>query len=92
MDKKQPREDFEAVKKQELRDRNFHIHPYAVWTGSFNFTRNATMSFENAVVLYDPNIVRAYYHEYGQIVFLSESLDWTKSWMNADYHFIAPYT
>ena len=76
---------------EEPHDR-MHIHPYAVWTGSFNFTRNATMSFENAVVLYDPNIVHAYYHEYGQIVFLSESLDWTKSWMNPNYHFIAPYT
>ena len=30
-----------------------HVQPYSVWTGSFNFTRNAVMSFENAVVLYD---------------------------------------
>ncbi len=69
-----------------------HIHPYAVWTGSFNFTRNATMSFENALVLNDPNIVLAYYHEYGQILFLSESLDWTKSWMSPSHYFVAPYT
>ena len=77
---------------EEPRDDMMHIHPYAVWTGSFNFTKNAAMSFENAVMLYDPNIVRAYYLEYGQIAFLSESLDWTQSWMSPNYYFIAPYT
>ncbi len=77
---------------EEPRDDMMHIHPYAVWTGSFNFTKNAVMSFENAVVLYDPNIVHAYYREYGQIAFLSESLDWTKSWMSPNHYFIAPYT
>jgi hypothetical protein len=31
--------------------RKDHIKPYAVWTGSFNFTKTAALSFENAVVL-----------------------------------------
>ena len=77
----------------ELKSRDImHISPYAVWTGSFNFTRNATMSFENAVVLYDAKLVEAYYQEYGEILFLSEPLDWTKPWMNPRHYFIAPMT
>src|SRR5262249_7338846 len=31
------------------------IEPYAVWTGSFNFTETANRSFENALILRDPN-------------------------------------
>lgn len=69
-----------------------HVHPYAVWTGSFNFTKNATMSFENAVVLYDTNIVHAYFYEYAQIAFLSESLDWTQPWMSPNYYLATPCT
>lgn len=40
------------------------IVPYAVWTGSFNFTKNACASFENAVVLREPAIVKAFFEEY----------------------------
>lgn len=69
-----------------------HVHPYAVWTGSFNFTKNATMSFENAVVLYDTNIVHAYFYEYAQIACLSESLDWTQPWMSPNYYLATPST
>jgi hypothetical protein len=58
-----------------------YISPYAVWTGSFNFSDNATRSFENALVLSDPIIVEAYYQEYGQIAAISESLDWTSEWV-----------
>jgi hypothetical protein len=56
------------------------ISPYSVWTGSFNFTKNATLSLENAIVLSDPGIVDAYYKEWGHIVALSESLDWESEW------------
>ena len=54
--------------------------PYAVWTGSFNFTKNAGRSFENALYITDPLIVDAYAHEYAQIAALSEALDWTSTW------------
>ena len=43
------------------------IIPEAVWTGSFNFTKTAGMSFENAILLRDPIIVQAFYQEYAQI-------------------------
>jgi hypothetical protein len=66
-------------------ENRLHIQPYAVWTGSFNFTRNAVMSFENALVLYDPKIVEAFYREYLQIAALSEPLNWTKSWVNPEW-------
>lgn len=53
------------------------ILPYAVWTGSFNFTVNATRSFENAVVLTGKKVATAYLQEWAQIEALSEPLDWT---------------
>ena len=59
--------------------------PRAVWTGSFNMTRNATRSFENAVVLTDPDIVAAYYREWEQILSLSEPLDWTSHWCEPEW-------
>ena len=43
------------------------VVPYAVWTGSFNLTKNAGRSLENALFIKDPEVVRAYYEEYGQI-------------------------
>jgi hypothetical protein len=56
------------------------FQPYAVWTGSFNFTENATRSFENALILRDPDIVEAYFQEFGQVAALSEPLDWRCEW------------
>lgn len=56
------------------------IVPKAVWTGSFNFTKTAGVSFENAVVLRDPTIVNAFYQEYAQVASLSEPLDWETEW------------
>lgn len=52
------------------------ISPYAVWTGSFNFTDVAGRSLENAIVLTDPRAVQAYHEEYKQVLALSEPLDW----------------
>jgi len=59
--------------------------PRVAWTGSFNFTVNATNSFENAVILYDPKIVNAFYQEWGQILALSEPLDWTSEWVAPEF-------
>jgi len=51
-----------------------------VWTGSNNLSRNANFSFENALIIHDARIVRAYLNEYAQIMALSESLDWESDW------------
>lgn len=56
------------------------ITPYGVWTGSFNFTKNAGRSFENAIYTEDPVIVKAYIDEYSHIFALSEQLDWESDW------------
>lgn len=63
----------------------FDPKPYAVWTGSFNFTKNAGMSLENALYLTDPRIVQAYYHEWEQIVTISEPLDWETDWAEPEW-------
>jgi hypothetical protein len=39
------------------------LHPECVWTGSYNITFNAQKSFENAVILRDPDIAAAYARE-----------------------------
>jgi len=64
---------------------SFFFEPYEVWTGSFNFTKNATYSFENAVLSKDQNIVGAFFREFGQIAALSESLDWETEWTAPDW-------
>jgi hypothetical protein len=61
------------------------ILPYAVWTGSFNLTKNAVKSLENALYITDRDIVQAYYREYGQIIAISEPLDWTKDWIEPEW-------
>jgi phosphatidylserine/phosphatidylglycerophosphate/cardiolipin synthase-like enzyme len=61
------------------------VCPYAVWTGSYNFTKNAGMSFENALYIEDQPIVDAYMAEYAQIFSLSEPLDWTSEWSVPEY-------
>lgn len=61
------------------------IEPYAVWTGSFNFTGNSTNSFENAVFIHDTKIANAYLQEYLHVFALSEPLDWESEWINPEY-------
>ncbi len=61
------------------------IEPYAVWTGSFNFTKNATNSLENALYITEPSIVKAFFDEYGQIAAMSEPLDWTSDWAEPEW-------
>ena len=61
------------------------INPYAVWTGSFNFTKNAGHSLENALYITKKKIVRAYSKEYEQIFALSEFLDWQSDWCEPAY-------
>ena len=59
--------------------------PRAVWTGSFNMTQNATRSLENAVVIYDETIARAYYNEWRTVLGLSEPLDWRLPYIAPEY-------
>lgn len=61
------------------------VIPYAVWTGSFNVTANATRSFENAVVIRDETVSAAYLKEFGQILALSEPLDWNSDWISPQW-------
>lgn len=63
------------------------LAPEAVWTGSFNFTKNAGCSLENALIVRDRRIVRAYVQEFAQVAAVSEPLDWTSSWSQPQ-HFL----
>lgn len=63
----------------------YNFEPYEVWTGSFNFTKNAVRSFENAIVTTDQNVVRAYFQEAAQVQALSESLNWESVWVAPEW-------
>ena len=52
------------------------MEPYAVWTGSYNFTKNAEFSLENAVYIKNSKLACQYFSQWGQIASLSEPLDW----------------
>jgi hypothetical protein len=55
------------------------LDPYAVWTGSYNFTANARASLENAVVMRQPEIVSAFFQHYVQLAALSEPPEWSST-------------
>jgi hypothetical protein len=63
--------------------------PVALWTGSFNLSKNATYSFENAIILRDVSgdneIINAYLNEHHQLFALSEPLDWQSNWCEPEY-------
>lgn len=59
--------------------------PYAVWTGSFNFTYNAGRSFENALYVRDKELADAYAREFAQVYAFSEPLDWEAEWVHPEH-------
>lgn len=61
------------------------VKPVSVWTGSMNLTYNATLSFENSVLIKDSEIACAYAEEWAQIFALSEPLDWESDWVAPEY-------
>jgi hypothetical protein len=60
------------------------VVPRKVWTGSYNLSKNAGRSLENAVLLADERCVGAYYLEWAQLAGLSEPLDWTSEYAQPD--------
>ena len=61
------------------------VTPYAVWTGSYNFTKNGGASFQNAVYIDDPVLAQAYANEYAHIYAVSEPLDFEPEWVAPEY-------
>lgn len=60
------------------------LEPYGVWTGSLNLTHNSVNSLENGLYITDERIVKAYTNEWGNIMAISEQLDWTSQWAAPD--------
>jgi hypothetical protein len=61
------------------------VVPRKVWTGSYNISANAAASWENAIMIDSPEVANAYAREYGQIMALSEPLDWRSPWVAPEY-------
>jgi hypothetical protein len=81
---------FTKAPNQKSRERQEIIYdPTAIWTGSFNLTKNASMSFENALYLENKSgenrIINAFLIEHHQIFALSEPLDWTTNWVEPEF-------
>lgn len=57
------------------------FHPYAVWTGSYNPTTNATRSMENAIYIVDEDTAYSYFYEWSRILSLSEPLNWSAEYI-----------
>lgn len=55
------------------------FEPRSVWTGSFNFTANASNSLENAVWIRDRVIAMHYLREFAQLAAASEPLGFTSA-------------
>lgn len=62
-----------------------HHVPYAVWTGSFNFSAMASSSLENALYIEDDAIAAQYYKEWEYVFALSEPLDWETVYCRPEY-------
>lgn len=61
------------------------FEPEAVWTGSFNFTRNASRSLENAIVIDSPDVALAFLREWVFVLALSEPLDWESEYVAPEW-------
>ena len=61
--------------------------PKAVWTGSFNFTKNSSNSLENVLVIRDPSIAGPYLMEWAQICAISEPLDWKHTYVAPQHRY-----
>ena len=59
---------------------DYQFRPRKVWTGSYNFTKNAGMSFENGVVIHHEPTTAAFTREWSQIAAFSEPLSWHEDW------------
>lgn len=59
--------------------------PKAVWTGSFNLSKNASRSIDNAVYIEDERIAQVYYNEWAGLYLYGERLDWTSTWVKQQF-------
>lgn len=64
----------------EVEEGAWPYQPYAVWTGSYNITKNGNASLENALFVQDDRLAEAYCGEWAQLIEVSESLDWTSEY------------
>lgn len=76
---------IEEYKIKDFEEIHYRVVPYAVWTGSFNLTKTAEKSLENALLIKNLKVVEAYYKEYGQICAMSEPLNWESDWVEPQW-------
>ena len=60
--------------------------PTAVWAGSFNWTKNASSSIENAVEIHDTEVAAIYLAEYARVAALSEPMNYTSPRPKPQWH------
>jgi len=86
---------FGNLENYEETDLGANVHFYGgtvfhtVFTGSFNWTRNAANSLENGVFMQSPDIIDAYSREYFEILLTSRTI--TEEWWGESYAWDADY-
>ena len=63
---------------QKIEEGAWPYSSYAVWTGSYNITKNGNCFLENALYVQDIRLAEAYCNEWAQLIEVSEPIDWTK--------------
>ena len=59
-----------------------------VWTGSFNASKAACYSFENAVIIDSDEAATKYAQEFALMFMISEPLDWTNDWISPSFTYM----
>jgi len=59
--------------------------PQAAWSGSFNFTRTSSCSFEDATLHESPVAATVFFARWAQLAALSEPLDWKSRHMDPEW-------
>ncbi|MGF1747166.1 phospholipase D-like domain-containing protein [Vibrio cionasavignyae] len=67
-----------------------NLKPYAVWTGSYNMTANATHSLENGMYIKSERLSQQYFQEWKELIMVSEPLDWESEYCAPDLEFCVP--
>ena len=70
----------DPVRSEALNSLSINVKPYDVWTGSFNHSLIASLSFENALFVTKPEIAKAYFGEREHIMAFSEPLNSESDW------------
>ena len=79
------RESFNDGEGTDMFEHDAVWRPHSVWTGSYNITANAELSWENVIYIRSEEIAQAYLNEWCQLMAFSEPLDWESEYVEPEW-------